>query len=106
MSLVFSGALLRAQVTSRGARLEDLAVITGMSWVHLNRLCHDKIRPSTRTIEVLADALGCEPGDLFADDGKSRALPPPDGQEPPPLTPETRAKLRALLTMGGEGGAA
>ena len=100
--LVFSGELFRAQAKSRGMRLEELALVTGLSFRYLDRLGRGEARPSTRTIEVLADVLGCEPGDLFADDGQSRALPPPGGQAPPPLSPETRAKLRALLSTGGD----
>jgi hypothetical protein len=54
-----------------------------------------------RTIELLADVLDCDAGEFFADDGKSRALPPPGEEPPPPLSPETRAKLRALLDLRG-----
>ncbi len=106
MSSVFNGALLRAMIKSRGFRLEEIATVTGLSWGHLNRLCRGEVRPSTKTIELLAEVLGCTPGDLFADDGKSRALPPPGGQAPPPLSEQTKAKLRALLDLRGEGGAA
>ena len=106
MSIVFSGALLLAKIQERNARIEEVAVVTGLSFRYLDRLSRGLARPSTRTIEVLAEALGCEPGDLFADDGKSRALPPPDGQPPPPLSAETREKLRVLLATGRADGAA
>ena len=106
MASVFSGALLRAMLKSRGIRLEELATVTGYSWRHLNRLCRDEVRPSAKTIEVLADVLGVTPGEFFADDGTSRALPPPGGQLPPPLSAETRERLRALLDLGGRHGAA
>jgi transcriptional regulator with XRE-family HTH domain len=102
MSLVFSHALLRAKITERNARLEELAVLTGKSYRHLNGLCHGRVRPSMQMIELLADVLGCDPGEFFADDGKTRALPPPEGEAPPPpLRPETREKLRHLLDLRG-----
>jgi transcriptional regulator with XRE-family HTH domain len=102
MSKVFSGAQLRAKIESSGGRMEELAVITNLSFFHLHRLCRGEVRPSTRTIEVLAEALGCEPGDLFADDGKTRAIGPPDGEAPPPpLSAETRERLRQLLDLRG-----
>ncbi len=105
MPSVFSGAMLRAKVSGRGIRLEEIALATGLSFRFLERLCRGEARPSTRTIELLAEVLGCEPGDLFSDDGRTRGLPPPGGQSPPPLLPETREKLRALLDMsGGERG--
>jgi transcriptional regulator with XRE-family HTH domain len=106
MSRVFSGVLLRAMINSREFRLEEIATVTGLSWGHLNRLCRGEVRPSTRTIELLAEVLGCDPGDLFADDGKSRALPPPGGKAPPPLSEQTREQLRRLLDLGGHHDAA
>jgi transcriptional regulator with XRE-family HTH domain len=106
MSSVFSGVQLRAKIKSSGARVEDIAVLTGLSFTHLTRLMRGEVRPSTRTVEALAEVLGCDVGEFFADDGTSRALPPPGGTEPPPpLAPATRAKLRALLDLR-EGGAA
>ena len=105
MPSVFSGARLRA-LTNERFRLEEMATLTGLSWRYLDRLCRGEARPSTRTIETLADVLGCEPGDLFADDGTSRALPPPGGKAPPPLSAETREQLRRLLDLGGHHDAA
>ena len=106
MSSVFSGALLRARIKSSGGRMEELAVITGLSFSHLSRLCRGEVRPSTRAVELLAEALGCEPGDFFADDGKTRAIGPPDGEAPPPpLSAGTRERLRKLLDLRGQGAA-
>jgi transcriptional regulator with XRE-family HTH domain len=101
MPSVFSGALLRALISDRDLRVEEMATLTGLSFRYLDRLCRGQARPSTRTIEVLADVLGCEPGDLFADDGTSRALPPPGGKPPPPLSAATREQLRRLLDLSG-----
>jgi transcriptional regulator with XRE-family HTH domain len=101
MASVFSGALLRAKIESLDVRYEDVAAVSGLSWITVSRLCKGTARPSTKSIELLAEVLGCEPGEFFADDGKSRALPPPDGKLPPPLSAETREKLRALLDLSG-----
>jgi transcriptional regulator with XRE-family HTH domain len=108
MSSVFTGALLRAKIDSQHIRLEEVSVLSGLGFRYLDRLCRGHARPSIRTIELLADVLGCEPGEFFADDGKSRALPPPEGEAPvPPLRPETRERLRHLLDLrGGHGDAA
>jgi transcriptional regulator with XRE-family HTH domain len=106
MPVVFSGARLRALTRDRGIRFEELATVTGLSFRFIDRLGRDEARPSTRTVEVLADALGVEPGDLFADDGLSRALPPPGGKPPPPLSTATREHLRRLLDLRGDRGAA
>jgi transcriptional regulator with XRE-family HTH domain len=102
MSLAFSAALLRAKIEERNARLEELAVLTGKSYRHLHGLSTGSVRPSTAMIELLADVLGCDPGEFFYDDGKTRALPPPAGEAPPPpLRPETREKLKHLLDLRG-----
>jgi len=102
MSAAFSAVLLRAKIAERNSRPEELAVLTGRSFRHIDGLCHGRVRPSTAMVELLADALGCDPGDLFADDGQTRALPPPAGEAPPPpLRPETREKLKHLLDLRG-----
>jgi transcriptional regulator with XRE-family HTH domain len=102
MASVFSGALLRARIKDAGLRTEELSVLTGLSFTHLTKLSRGEVRPSTKTIELLADVLRCEPGEFFADDGKTRAIPPPSGEEPPPpLLAETREKLKRLLDVRG-----
>ena len=102
MPVVFSGAQLRARTKDRGIRFEELATLTGLSFRFIDRLGRDEARPSISTVELLADALGVEPGDLFADDGESRALPPPGGKPPPPLSAATREQLRRLLDLRGD----
>ncbi len=67
MPAVFRGALLRDRCKAQNLRLEELAVITGLSWQHIYALTRDLKQPSTRTLTLLTDALGCEIGDLFAD---------------------------------------
>ena len=68
MPSVFSGALLRDRCKAQNKRLEQLAVDTGLSWQHIYSLTRDLKQPSTRTLALLTEALGCEVGDLFADD--------------------------------------
>lgn len=106
MPYVFSGARMRTLARDRNIRSEEIATVTGLSFRFIDRLGRDEARPSTRTVEVIADALGVEPGDLFADDGQSRALPPPGGKAPPPLSAATREQLRRLLDLRGDRGAA
>ena len=101
MTSVFTGALLRAEIDSAGVRLEEIAVLTGTSFRYLDRICRGQASPSRQMIELLADVLGCEPGEFFADDGKSRGQAPPGGKAPPSLRPETREKLRKLLDLSG-----
>jgi transcriptional regulator with XRE-family HTH domain len=106
MPVVFSGARLRALTKDRGIRFEELATVTGLSFRFIDRLGRDEARPSIRTVEVLAEALGVEPGDLFADDGKTRAIGPPGSEvPPPPLSADTRERLRKLLDLRGQGAA-
>ena len=104
MSTVFSGAAVRARMKDEGVRAEELAVLTGKSFGQLGRILRGDSIPSATTIELLADALHCQPGDFFTDDGKTRALPPPRGEAPvPPMRPETRERLRQLLDLRGAG---
>lgn len=103
MAIVFSGAKMRAILAAKGVRLESLAVLTGMGYPYLERVGADRARPSARAVGQIAEALGINPGDLFADDGTSAAIPPPEGSAPPPeMTPATAARVKALLDMRGE----
>ena len=102
MPVVFSGAQLRAPDQRPGKTDEELATLAGLSFRFIDRLGRDEARPSISTVELLADALGVEPGDLFADDGESRALPPPGRKPPPPLSAATREQLRRLLDLRGD----
>jgi transcriptional regulator with XRE-family HTH domain len=67
----FDGALLRARCDDQGLRLEELALRTGLSWGHLYQMTRGLKQPSARALGRIADALGCEVGDLFAANGEA-----------------------------------
>ncbi len=100
MASRFTGALLHAKIIERYGRIEPAAVASGKSYIYLYRLCRGEAQPSRATIELMAEVLGCEPGDFFADDGKSRGVPPRGPV--PPLSAATREQLRALLDLSGQ----
>jgi transcriptional regulator with XRE-family HTH domain len=101
MAWKFSGALFSAKLIERGVRLEELAVVLGKTYPHLSRVRQGRVQPSARLVEQLAEALGCDPGEFYADDGTSRAIPPGDGQPPPPLSAEAKQRLAELLDLRG-----
>jgi transcriptional regulator with XRE-family HTH domain len=99
----FSGARLRELMAEKGLRSEAVAYHSGLSYRQVEKMRRDGASPTARTVSLIAGALGVTPGELFADDGQSAAIPPSAGTAPPPpLTEGTAAQVGALLDMRGE----
>jgi transcriptional regulator with XRE-family HTH domain len=80
----------------------ELARRTGLHMLTISRLEAGRAKPSTRTVRVLADALGVAPGKLANARGSRRSRPGSLARSPPPAT-ERRALKQACrnLPTGG-----
>jgi transcriptional regulator with XRE-family HTH domain len=59
-----------------GYRQSDVAELSGVSREHLSRLEAGICAPTRRTVRDLAQALGCEPAEIFPENETSRAQEP------------------------------
>jgi transcriptional regulator with XRE-family HTH domain len=64
----FSSENFEAILTASGKRFEDLAVATGLSFYTFRAYARGDAEPTSRTVGMMADELGCHPGDLFESD--------------------------------------
>lgn len=62
---MFSAVRLRQLRTERAMSREALAVAIGRSYPSVHNYERGSVVPPTETVEHIADALGCEIGDLF-----------------------------------------
>jgi hypothetical protein len=100
--IVFSRERFKTAIADSGKRVEQISVESGVSYTHIKAIGRGHANPGRRALEKVGAAIGWDPADFYVDDGKTRAIPfPPGAPPPPPLTPERREKLRALLDMSG-----
>jgi transcriptional regulator with XRE-family HTH domain len=107
---VFKGELLRARRESRGITREELSARTHRAYGTLVKLEKDEIRPSSTTLGLLAEALGCSVGDFYGqgdqDDRASDLGPGIDAwiaktlAEAPPMSPEVARRVSDALFGG------
>jgi transcriptional regulator with XRE-family HTH domain len=67
---------LRLRRIEAGLNQDDLAERTGLNQSYISYLEHGLREPTARTLKILADALGCDPGDLMRKRSRQRPKSP------------------------------
>ena len=69
VNIKFAGINLMKNLTTirkqKGLSLRKLSSLSGVAWQVIHRIEQGKVSPTIRTLEKLADALGCTVRDLI-----------------------------------------